>query len=230
MPHGVDPLTSQDEGIFFVNHQDFLTCFYDFQIAHYRDNEGYTDDWYDKEYNQNEDTTAGSSTYEVTVPANNGDLYFSVDGYFQGMVPDSCWSGAYPIIRFTVYKNTQDVIVKNLYYYDAYHIPVQVTSGSYSAGDKFIMTVAYDWEYGSSSYPWKAQDYTLKIYSKENLEIKDADGKTNMWFMDGRYPSAFTKSHYRQETDRWTPTWQPRSLTDIWLVSNNFDQFWQLFT
>ena len=62
VPHGVDPLTSQDEGIFFVSHNDFLTCFYDFQIAHYRDNDGYTDDWYDKEYDKAEDdTTTGTS-------------------------------------------------------------------------------------------------------------------------------------------------------------------------
>jgi len=157
VPHSVNPLTSQDEGIFFVSHSDFLTCFYDFQIAHYRDNEGYTDDWYDKEYNAAEDdTSTGTSTYEVTVPSNDGDLYFSVDGYFQGMVPDSCWSGSYPVIRFTVYKNTQDVIVKYLYYYDAYHIPIQISSGSYSADDKFILEVTYDYTYGTSSLPWKA--------------------------------------------------------------------------
>ena len=163
----MNPLTSQAEGIFFISNHDFLTCFYDFQIAHYRDNEGYGDDWYDKEYNAPEDSvTEAVSTYEVTVPANNGDLYFSVDGFFQGMVPDSCWSGAYPIIRFTVYKNTQDVIVKYLYYYDAYHVPVLVSSSSYAQGDKFLLEVKYEWEYGTSSYPWKAQDYTLKVYSK----------------------------------------------------------------
>lgn len=102
--------------------------------------------------------------------------------------------------------------MKTLYYYDAYHIPIQIGSGSYSADDKFILEVTYDWTYGTSSYPWKAQDYTVKAYTKHNLEIKDSTGKTNMWFMDGRYPSAFHRSHYRQETDRWTPTWTPRSL------------------
>lgn len=159
-----------------------------------------------------DDTSTGTSTYEVTIPSNDGDLYFSVDGYFQGMVPDACWSGVYPIVQFTVYKNSMDVIQKSYYYYDAYHLPVQVLSSSYSAGDKFIMTVTYDWTYGTSSYPWIAQDYTLKAYTKHNLEIKDSLGRTNMWFMDGRYPSAFLRSHYRQDTNRWTPTWTPRSL------------------
>lgn len=45
----MNPLTSQADGIFFVSSTDFLTCFDDFQIAHYRDGEGYFDSWYDKE-------------------------------------------------------------------------------------------------------------------------------------------------------------------------------------
>lgn len=49
VPHSVNPLTSQNDGIFFVSSADFLTCFDDFQIAHYRDGEGYIDSWYDKE-------------------------------------------------------------------------------------------------------------------------------------------------------------------------------------
>lgn len=49
VPHSVDPTTSYNDGIFFVNSADFLTCFASYQIAHYRDGEGYTDTWYDKE-------------------------------------------------------------------------------------------------------------------------------------------------------------------------------------
>ena len=79
VPHSVDPTTSHNDGIMFINAADFLTCFDDFQIAEYRDNEGYTDDWYDK------NGDAGTETsYTVNVPAKNGDLYFSVESYYQG--------------------------------------------------------------------------------------------------------------------------------------------------
>jgi len=47
VPHSVDVLTAMDDGIFFLDKTEFLGCFDDYQIAHYRDNEGYTDDWID---------------------------------------------------------------------------------------------------------------------------------------------------------------------------------------
>ena len=43
VPNSVDPTNSvsTNDGIFFVTSTDFLTCFSDFQIAHYRESEGY---------------------------------------------------------------------------------------------------------------------------------------------------------------------------------------------
>lgn len=75
-------------------------------------------------------------------------------------------------------------------------------------------------------YP--ARDYTVKVYSKQDIAVYDSSGKTNMWHMDGQYPSGFTNSHYRKETTTWTPTFSPRSLYDIYLVSNNVQQFFDL--
>jgi len=60
------------------------------------------------------------------------------------------------------------------------------------------------------------------VYSKQNLEVKDDRGKTNMWHMDGKYPSKFLKSEYRTDTHRWTPEWKPRDIIDVWYASNNF--------
>jgi hypothetical protein len=37
-------------------------------------------------------------------------------------------------------------------------------STNYTAGEKFIMTVQYDWQYGLKFFP--ARDYTVKVYSK----------------------------------------------------------------
>lgn len=86
VPHSVDPDTSQNDGVFFMNSNDFLYCFSDFQVAHYRDNEGYSDTWYDKENDNGE-----LAQYEVTVPIQDGDLYFTVESYFYGLVPTTCW-------------------------------------------------------------------------------------------------------------------------------------------
>lgn len=133
----------------------------------------------------------------MTIPEKNGDLYFTIEGYFQGMVPDSCWEGYYPIIKLNTYKNTKDVKLHQYWYYDAYHQPAIFLESGYEAGDKIILEVLYDWTYAQSTLPQEARAYTLKVYSKQNLEIKDSSGKANMWFMDGQFPSAFTKSHYR---------------------------------
>jgi hypothetical protein len=42
-----------------------------------RDSEGYKSSWYDKE-NSNDDKT----NYYITVPANDGSLYFTVESYY----------------------------------------------------------------------------------------------------------------------------------------------------
>jgi hypothetical protein len=49
VPHNVNPWISQTDGIFFLDKTEFLSCFDEFQIAHYRDPEGYSDNWYDVE-------------------------------------------------------------------------------------------------------------------------------------------------------------------------------------
>ena len=47
VPFGVDPTTSNTLGIFFVESTDFMSCFEDYHIAHMRDSEGYSGEWYD---------------------------------------------------------------------------------------------------------------------------------------------------------------------------------------
>ena len=49
VPFGVDPTTSHNNGIFFVESTDFMGCFEDYHIAHVRDSEGYSGEWYDEE-------------------------------------------------------------------------------------------------------------------------------------------------------------------------------------
>ena len=51
VPFGVDPRTAQFEGVFVMPIQGIIdaVCFTDMQIGHQRENEGYTDTWYDAE-------------------------------------------------------------------------------------------------------------------------------------------------------------------------------------
>lgn len=65
------------------------------------------------------------------------------------------------------------------YVYQADQFAVPLIVSSYSAGDIFEMKVKYAW------FNSPAPDYTVSVYSKQTLELKDSDGKTNMKHMDG---------------------------------------------
>lgn len=47
VPFGIDPTADASIGFFAFEHNDLANCFADYQVAHYRDDEGYSDDWYD---------------------------------------------------------------------------------------------------------------------------------------------------------------------------------------
>jgi len=54
------------------------SCILSYEIAHTREAEGYVSAWYDAE---NMDETYHN--YYITVPANDGALYFTVETYYQ---------------------------------------------------------------------------------------------------------------------------------------------------
>ena len=66
-----------------------------------------------------------------------------------------------------------------------------VAEADYSAGDVFTMEVNYSWDL------FYAKDYTIKVFSNQQLEVLDSNGETNMIHMDGQEPSGFTKSDFR---------------------------------
>lgn len=80
-------------GVFVVPLSLFkgTACFANYQIAHYRDSEGYSDTWYDKE----DDTDGTMSIYTFDVPAGtSSDIYFSVSSYSWGIIPMACTTGS----------------------------------------------------------------------------------------------------------------------------------------
>lgn len=101
----------------------------------------------------------------MTIPNQDGDLYFTVETYLPGAVPNSCWQmGDAPSVTFNVYKGDTNNLIQSVVTFNIYNWPIQVLEADYAAGDKFIITVQYNWWYGFGRYP--ARDYTLKLYSK----------------------------------------------------------------
>ena len=58
-------------------------------------------------------------------------------------------------------------------------------------------------------YTWfdsPVKDYTLSVYSKQDLKVKDHLGKTSVFHMDGQEPSGFTHSSYRISNENGNET------------------------
>ena len=81
-------------------------------------------------------------------------------------------------------------MIEELTYSVHWYMPVMVEVPDYEAGDVFTLTVTYDW-IGRMS-----RDYTISVYSSQDLEVLDEEGEGNMIHMDGNTPSGFTKSEY----------------------------------
>lgn len=68
-------------------------------ISHNRENEGYKGTWYDVE------NGVDTSTFYVTVPDNDGDLYFTAETYYPGMIPSVCQWFEQNEVTMSLYQN-----------------------------------------------------------------------------------------------------------------------------
>ena len=94
------------------------------------------------------------------------------------MIPNECTSGTYqgyslpnPVTDLSLYEDSASSSTAYKLYSDQFTYPILITS--YSAGVVWKIKVQYTW-FGSP-----APDYTLKVYSTQDLEIKDANGNTS---------------------------------------------------
>ena len=138
VPHGVDPTNSNLDGIFFINHEDVTTCLFDIEIAHYRDDGGYKDTWYDQEKDW-----GFESIYKASNLKKNGDLYITVESYYQSTIPLSCSLDTYPILLITAHINTLNDENPDgvAYYYDQFHRPILIEEDKYKDGDDLIIAI-----------------------------------------------------------------------------------------
>ena len=105
--------------------------------------------------------------YYITVPENDGFLYFSVETYYQEMIPNECTTGTYigyqlpnPVVEVTIYEDGSSAYSAYKVYSDQFNYPFLITS--YSSGTVFRVQVKYIW------FDSPAKDYTVKLYSKQS--------------------------------------------------------------
>ena len=204
VPLSIDPRTSKDKGIFAIEMTRFgpqtdsaNNCFGDFSVSHIRT--GYSNNWYD----QNAAVDSEEVFYEVTVPAKDGDLYFSVETYPYNVIPSSCFGGSYtfqgttytsqtmPTVFFAVYKGTASNWASYTWHSFQFTRPLLIAEADYAAGDKFrLKTNVYF--VGSAT-----REYTVHVYSKQDLKVyKEGTTTTSIQHMDGQSPSGFTDNLY----------------------------------
>ena len=109
------------------------------------------------------------------------------------MIPTTCTWWRVPFQVWSIFKN--DVYAGGIYDWDYKHDPVLIKESDYEAGDTFQFRVHYYW------YGYTAEDFTVKVYSKQALEVKDQRGHTNELHMDGTQPSGFTGLFPYQATE-----------------------------
>ena len=100
-----------------------------------------------------------------------------------------------------------------------------IPADSYNKGDKFDVAVTYEWNF----YPVK--DYTIKMYSTQDIALRNFIGASSVCHMDGTFPSCFTKSSYHidsKESEIAEDEFVPSSLWNIFIVSWDWASFWDL--
>ena len=100
------------------------------------------------------------------------------------MIPYTCQFWSVPYVSWSLRKN--GALVESHDYYEWQSYPILVEEADYSANDVFTIDVEFAW------YGWVSEDYTVKVYSKQDLEVTDNRGRTNELHMDGTSPSGFT--------------------------------------
>lgn len=109
-----------------------------------RADEGYSNDWYDidGDYIWGEDYT-----FEITVPEKKGDLYFNVESYYFNQVHKSCFwleNEGMTSKYFNIYHNGLQLVSYDALY-DSIPINWYIPEWNYTAGDKFQISVKYNW-------------------------------------------------------------------------------------
>ena len=95
VPYGLDPRTDGENGGMFVLPKRYLIteygCIQAINIIFYRDDDGYTDDWYDGIDMDEEEHVYKWTIPEDAVLAPGDGFYFTVESYYSQVIPMDCF-------------------------------------------------------------------------------------------------------------------------------------------
>ena len=117
-------------------------CIDNMDTAHYLEDQGYKNVWYDVEDDPIEGQEERRFTFEI--PKVDGTLYISVESYYINMIPSSCYPypyiGNFAIYDLSIYKNG-----KIIFQVQNHPEPIpeyfQLTADNYKAGDVISLNV-----------------------------------------------------------------------------------------
>ena len=151
IPAGLNPHTSLQEGIFFVEKSILeRPCFNRFSISHFRDNQGYYDDWYDA-LDMDEET----HFYYFTLPESTSTfdhIYLTVETYYKGIIPSECTTDWWnedielpaPVVNFKLNANSgsdsyndQIETIETKFYVDVTHDPIMTDDSDLEGGQTY---------------------------------------------------------------------------------------------
>jgi hypothetical protein len=78
----------------------------------------------------------------VTVPEKDGDLYFTVESYYLGMIPSVC--SYWELNSYIMWLEKNDEILSTAEYDEWTNYPAFVSEDDYEAGDTFKINVLID--------------------------------------------------------------------------------------
>ena len=127
----------------------------------------------------------------------------AVESYPSYSIPVECTTGIFssggytyavqmPIVQFQAYSGSgaSRTTYGSAYYQEQYQRAILIRENEYSSGMTLRLWVKYEWM-GSPT-----PDYTVTIYSSQNLEVVDKNAYMRIAHMDGQSPSGFTDSTY----------------------------------
>lgn len=204
VPYGINPITDWNLGYFVMPISKWINamCMADYQISQYRFREKYENHRYDME-----NADENFKDFYVSVPEQSGDLYFVVESYPLNSVPSTCTTGTYtytdvsgnqqqgtaihPLLYVALYDASNLATpIQYKYYIEQYHRPIHIKEADYVANKVFKIVVKYLW----FNSPHK--DYTVSVYSKQDLKVSDELGNNVKLNMNGDEPRGFTDSTY----------------------------------
>ena len=120
------------------------------------------------------------SNYFFTPKSSDSEIYVTVETYPRNTVDEACTTGTFtygtqsfdvtaPVIYFGLYDSRGNLLGYK-FYVESSHTPMILKPGQYKAGEKYKIEVYVEF------FKSPARDYTVGIYSDQDIQITDENG------------------------------------------------------